>query len=534
MTQSCRIHAFPDIATGTVTYVVADGSTNSAAIIDPVLDYDPHSGEASSTGSDRVLDCIREHGLTIEWILETHVHADHLSGAHYLGQHTGGRIAISEKICEVQQTFRRLHDPEPGFPVDGSQFDHLFQDGETFRIGQLEATAMLVPGHTPADLAYLIGDAVFVGDTLFMPELGSARTDFPGGDARTLYRSIQRLLALPPETRMFVCHDYPPQGGRIRWETTVAAQRAGNIHVRDGIDEETFVADGLEAWLVHDALIRAARKPLQAGADPMPACDAELDRMLSRGELAFGGAGLLQAHRSRELMLPLFAEYQGLLAEWPHALPDPFELRHGHAATPGLAGWLGGLRRNDAGGLARLEMQATQLVKARDRQWRDEKLIGHWLWHLAANGAGLPLTTVVVSPAGTARFEPIEAPRASAWLDALLRAWAEGMRRPLPIKAEFARPVLTALPLGDLPRPGTDAWRALLASDKLLARIRDCHANGWNQPGRRESPYEARAYPTLDSLFAGGELVEWALTLYEPLFLALRSKQERESATEAE
>lgn len=299
-------------------------------------------------------------------------------------------------------------------------------------------------------------------------------------------------------------------------------------------DEETFVADGLEAWQVHDALIRAARKPLQAGADPMPACDAELGRMLSRGELAFGGAGLLQAHRSRELMLPLFAEYQGLLAEWPHALSDPFELRHEHAATPGLAGWLGGLRGNDAGGLAKLEMQATQLVKARDRQWRDEKLIGHWLWHLAANGAGLPLTTVVVSPAGTARFEPIEAPRASAWLDALLRAWAEGMRRPLPIKAEFARPVLSALPLGDLPRPGTDAWRALLASDKLLARIRDCHANGWNQPGRREAPYEARAYPTLDSLFAGGELVEWALILYEPLFLALRSKQERESATEAE
>ena len=298
-------------------------------------------------------------------------------------------------------------------------------------------------------------------------------------------------------------------------------------------DEETFVADGLQVWQLHDALIRAARKPLQEGADAMAACDAALARMLSRGELAFGGAGLLQAQRSRELLQPVFAEYQSLLTEWPQAVAEQFELRHERPGTPALTGWLGGLRRNSAGELVRLEMQATQLVKAKDKYWRDEKLIGHWLWHLAANSAGLSMTSVVLSPAGTARFDPLAASQASAWLETLLWAWGEGMRRPLPIKAEFARPVLTALPLANLPAAGTDDWRAMLASEKLLAQLRQCHATEWNQAGRREAPYEARAYPTFDTLFADGELVEWALTLYEPLFLALRSRQDQENATEA-
>jgi glyoxylase-like metal-dependent hydrolase (beta-lactamase superfamily II) len=231
-----QIQPFFDPATWTVTYVVHDGA--AAAVIDSVLDYEPKSGRTSTRSAEAVVEFVRSRGLRLEWILETHAHADHLSAAPYLRAHLGGRIAIGERIREVQAVFREVFNLEKELPA----FDHLLADGERFAIGALEAEAIHVPGHTPADMAYRIGDAVFVGDTLFMPDVGTARADFPGGDARTLYRSIRRLLALPPETRVFVCHDYPPQGREPRWQTTVAAQRAGNIHVRDGVSEDEFVA----------------------------------------------------------------------------------------------------------------------------------------------------------------------------------------------------------------------------------------------------------------------------------------------------
>ena len=242
MTQTANIQAFFDPGTWTVTYVVWDPATRRAAIIDPVLDYDFKSGHTGTTSADQVLGCLAEHQLAVDWILETHAHADHLSGARHLQQRVGGRIAIGENIRVVQATFKKLYNLERSFLPDGSQFDHLFKDGETFTIGGIAATALLVPGHTPADMAYRIDGAVFVGDTLFMPDVGSARADFPGGDAHQLYASMRRLLALPPETVMYVCHDYPPATRPARWQTTVAEQRAHNIHVHDGIDEAEFVA----------------------------------------------------------------------------------------------------------------------------------------------------------------------------------------------------------------------------------------------------------------------------------------------------
>jgi glyoxylase-like metal-dependent hydrolase (beta-lactamase superfamily II) len=188
-----------------------------------------------------VLRYVRDNALHVDWILETHAHADHLSGAHYLKKQVGGRIAIGENIRIVQATFKKLFNLEPSFSPDGSQFDHLFKDGETFHIGGVEATAMLVPGHTPADMAYLVDGSVFVGDTLFMPDVGTARADFPGGDATHLYRSIRKLLSFAPETVIYVCHDYPPESREPNWKTSVAAQRAKNIHVHDGIAEDDFV-----------------------------------------------------------------------------------------------------------------------------------------------------------------------------------------------------------------------------------------------------------------------------------------------------
>jgi glyoxylase-like metal-dependent hydrolase (beta-lactamase superfamily II) len=237
-----RIKAFFDTETATVSYVVWDAESRSAAVIDPVLDYDFKASRTDTRSADRILAYVAQQSLRIEWILETHAHADHLSSARYLHQRIGGKVAIGEHIRQVQAIFKKIYNLERSFLPDGSQFDHLFKDGETFRIGNLEATALLVPGHTPADMAYLIGDAVFVGDTLFMPDVGTARSDFPGGNAHTLYRSIRRLLDLPPRTRIYVCHDYPTQGREAAWETTVAEQRASNIHVRDGITEEAFVA----------------------------------------------------------------------------------------------------------------------------------------------------------------------------------------------------------------------------------------------------------------------------------------------------
>ena len=236
------VKGFFDAATGTVSYVVFAAGSGAAAVIDPVLDYDPRSGRTSTASADRVIAFVRDQRLRVEWILETHAHADHLSAAPYVKRVLGGRIAIGGQIRIVQRVFQKIFNLEAEFRVDGSQFDHLFADGEPFRIGSLEAEALHVPGHTPADMAYCVGDAVFVGDTLFMPDVGSARCDFPGGDARALYRSVRRLLALPAGTRLFMCHDYPPAGRGPRWETTVAGQRAGNIHLREGVSEDAFVA----------------------------------------------------------------------------------------------------------------------------------------------------------------------------------------------------------------------------------------------------------------------------------------------------
>ncbi len=236
-----HIEPFFDTTTSTVTYVVYHPDQRECAIIDSVLDYDPKSGRTSSIQADKVAAFINSKGLTVQWILETHAHADHLSAAPYLKRQLGGQIAIGERIRIVQGVFKNLFNLEPGFALDGSQFDHLLADNETFSIGQLTGKALYVPGHTPADMAYQIGDAVFVGDTLFMPDVGTARCDFPGGDAHTLYRSIQSLLSLPEQTRLFMCHDYPPSERGPIWESTVAEQRLHNIHVKHGVGEEDFV-----------------------------------------------------------------------------------------------------------------------------------------------------------------------------------------------------------------------------------------------------------------------------------------------------
>ena len=239
--MSPNVKAFYDSATFTVSYVVSDPKTRSAAIIDSVLDYDPHAGRTSTTSADALVTWVKEQGLTIDWILETHVHADHVTAAPYLKEKLGGRIAIGQHVKTVQTTFKSIFNTEAEFATDGRQFDHLFTDDEEFRIGTIQAKAIHTPGHTPACVTYHIGDAVFVGDTLFMPDFGTARCDFPGGCAATLYQSIRKILSLPPETRMFLCHDYQPGGREVLWETTVAAQRSGNIHVRDGVTEAEFV-----------------------------------------------------------------------------------------------------------------------------------------------------------------------------------------------------------------------------------------------------------------------------------------------------
>ncbi|PXW23700.1 MBL fold metallo-hydrolase [Paraburkholderia caballeronis] len=241
-TSPSLVEPFFDPVTATVTYVVHSGPGSVCAIVDPVLDYDPKSGRTSTASADRVVAFVREQRLAVDWLLETHAHADHLSAAPYLKAQVGGRIAIGEHIRTVQRVFSDVFNLGREVATDGTQFDHLFADGDTFAVGPLAARALHVPGHTPADLAYQIGDAVFVGDTLFMPDVGSARCDFPGGDAHTLYRSARRLLDLPPQTRLFMCHDYPPDAREPRFETTVAAQRRDNIHLHDGVSEDAFVA----------------------------------------------------------------------------------------------------------------------------------------------------------------------------------------------------------------------------------------------------------------------------------------------------
>jgi glyoxylase-like metal-dependent hydrolase (beta-lactamase superfamily II) len=225
-----------------VTYVVHQGPGSACAIIDSVLDYDPKSGRTQHTSADKVVDYVEANQLKVEWILETHAHADHLSAAPYLQSKLGGKTAIGDHITAVQKVFKGIFNLEPEFKLDGSQFNHLIQPGETISVGALEGQAHYVPGHTPACMAYQFGDAVFVGDTLFMPDVGTARCDFPGGDAKALYASVRKLLSLPESTRLFMCHDYPPAGRPVQFETTVAEQRANNIHVHDGVTEAEFVA----------------------------------------------------------------------------------------------------------------------------------------------------------------------------------------------------------------------------------------------------------------------------------------------------
>ena len=267
------ITAYFDTATYTVSYVVADPATRRAAIVDSVLDFDPKSGRTKTESADKIIAHVRESELVVDWILETHAHADHLTAAPYLKAHLGGQIAIGAHIIAVQAVFKEVFNTGDSFATDGSQFDTLFADGDRFPIGDLDAQVLHTPGHTPACVSYSVGDAVFVGDTLFMPDFGTARTDFPNGDAATLYRSIGRLLALPAETRLFMCHDYGPGGRDYAWETTVAAQRAGNIHVHDGISEDDFVRMRTERDKTLDMpalILPAIQVNMRAGHLPPP------------------------------------------------------------------------------------------------------------------------------------------------------------------------------------------------------------------------------------------------------------------------
>ena len=241
MRQHPIIHPFFDAATNTVSYIVADPATKQAAVIDPVLDYDPNSSQVDTRSVDALLSAAGEQGYKIVWTLETHAHADHLSGSPYIKAKTGAKIGIGEHIKDVQRIFRPVFDATE-LKTDGSDFDHLFKDGERFKIGTLEAEVLYTPGHTPADITYKIEDAAFVGDTLFMPDYGTARADFPGGDAHRLYRSIRKLMQLPADTRLFMCHDYKAPGRDVyAWETTVREERERNVHVKDGVSEQAFV-----------------------------------------------------------------------------------------------------------------------------------------------------------------------------------------------------------------------------------------------------------------------------------------------------
>lgn len=269
-----RVTGFFDEATNTASYVVAEPDGSHCAIIDPVLDYDPKSGRTETRSADRIVADVRDRGLTVDWILETHAHADHLTAAPYLKETLGGRIGIGAHITDVQAIFGDVFNAGPEFAKDGSQFDRLFGDGDTFTIGAMEVRVMHTPGHTPACITYVAGDAAFIGDTLFMPDYGTARCDFPGGDAATLYRSIRKVLSLPPETRLFLCHDYKAPGrDRFAWETTVADERAHNVHVHEGVSEADFVAMRTERdkTLSMPALILpSVQVNMRAGAPPPP------------------------------------------------------------------------------------------------------------------------------------------------------------------------------------------------------------------------------------------------------------------------
>lgn len=268
-----EVKGFFDRATCTITYVVADPASRRAAIVDPVLDYDPKAARTATRSADEVLAHVERAGLTVDWLLETHVHADHLSAAPYLKERLGGRTAIGAHVAAVQATFKKLFNLEPAFATDGRQFDHLFGADEPFLLGAIAGRALYTPGHTPDCVTYMIGDAAFVGDTIFMPDYGTARCDFPGGDAATLYRSIRQILALPPATRLFMCHDYMPGGREPRWETSIADEREGNIHVHDGVAERDFVTMRRardETLGMPVLLLPAVQVNVRAGALPPP------------------------------------------------------------------------------------------------------------------------------------------------------------------------------------------------------------------------------------------------------------------------
>jgi glyoxylase-like metal-dependent hydrolase (beta-lactamase superfamily II) len=237
-----EVTAFFDEPTNTISYVVKDPASNACAVVDSVMDIDYAAGRITYDGADKIIAFITEKGLALEWLIETHVHADHLSAAPYIQKKLGGKLGIGDKITVVQETFGKIFNEGTEFQRDGSQFDRLFRDGDTYAVGKMKCFAMHTPGHTPACMTHVMGDAAFVGDTLFMPDGGTARADFPGGDAHTLYKSIKKVLSLPKQTRLFMCHDYGPNGRDIRWETTVGDERVHNIHVRDGVTEEEFVA----------------------------------------------------------------------------------------------------------------------------------------------------------------------------------------------------------------------------------------------------------------------------------------------------
>jgi glyoxylase-like metal-dependent hydrolase (beta-lactamase superfamily II) len=268
-----EVRSFFHEDSNTVGHLVHAPGDKRCAIIDAALDYDQAAGRTRTDFADLIVGYARQHGLTVEWILETHAHADHLSAAPYLKQQLGGKIGIGEHITDVQKLFKALFNVEKTFNTDGSQFDRLFKEGDRFEIGALEAHVIHTPGHTPACITYVIGDAAFVGDTLFMPDGGTARADFPGGDAATLYRSIEKILALPPETRLFICHDYGPGGRAIAWETTVAEQRAKNIHVHQGVSEPEFVRMRTERdkqLAVPTLLMPSIQVNMRAGKLPPP------------------------------------------------------------------------------------------------------------------------------------------------------------------------------------------------------------------------------------------------------------------------
>lgn len=275
--STLQVEGFFDPATWTVSYLVLDTTTRQCALIDSVLDYDPKSGRTTTQSADKLVARVRELGANVQWILETHVHADHLSAAPYLKQALGGRLGIGNHITQVQKVFGALFNAGTDFAQDGRQFDHLFEDGEEFAIGSLRGRAMHTPGHTPACMTYVVSDSInsgaFVGDTLFMPDYGTARCDFPGGDARTLFRSINKVLSLPPETLIYLCHDYQPGGREVQFITTVAEEREKNIHVRNGISEEEFVAmrQARDATLSMPTLILpSVQVNMRAGQLPEP------------------------------------------------------------------------------------------------------------------------------------------------------------------------------------------------------------------------------------------------------------------------